>query len=382
MDQRLAVMPEVAAFKAKAHKPISDPAREKQVIEQSVAEAEALHLDGVAAREFFAEQITMAKAVEEAALAGWAAHPDQAPPARDLLKEIRPELDRIDRQLLPAVYLASTALNASLPSQLQSRLRRLLRQPGATDEQLAALAAALGKFRITAAPDWVLLKKVGVLRVGTTGDYAPFSSDRGGSLRGLDIDLTQQLAGSWGVSVEYVHTSWPTLMADLAQHRFDLAASGVSITPERQEHAAFSTPYYVDGKMPIARRENAARFSSLEQIDQPGVRVIENAGGTNEKFAREHLHHATILIHSDNRTIFDELIAGRADVMFTDGVEVRLQTRRHPELQATRREPLTRSGKAFLFPPSSDLIPRCNAWLKPQIADGQIRQLVDRGLYD
>ena len=60
-----------------------------------------------------------------------------------------------------------------------------------------------------------------------------------------------------------------------------------------------------------------------------GVRVEVNPGGTNEAFAKTHFPHAELTEYPDNRTIFDDLAAGHADVIVTDGVEVDLQTRRH-----------------------------------------------------
>ena len=380
MDRRLALMPEVAAIKFQQRKPVIDAAREREVLAQSVAEAQTLHLDAEAARVFFATQIAMARGMQEHLLVRWRAGAAQPPPARDLVKELRPELDAVGRELLPAVFLASPTLVDLAAPALQEQLARLQRHAGVTGDQLAELARALTRLRITSPPTWDSLRRVGVLRVGTTGDYAPFSDDRGSELRGLDIELAEALARSWGVRILFVRTSWPALMDDLARQRFDLAASGISVTDERRQRADFSEPYYFDGKTPIARREDAARFASLEQIDQPGVRVIVNPGGTNERFARERLQRATIVVHPDNRTIFEEITAGRADVMITDGVEVRLQERRHPALQGTRAEPFTRIGKAFLLSRSSELTARLDLWLKPQRERGTIAEQLARAL--
>jgi ABC-type amino acid transport substrate-binding protein len=263
---------------------------------------------------------------------------------------------------------------------LQTSLSPLRRHAGITDELLAELTQALGALRITAAATLESLKRVGVLRVGTTGDYAPFSDDRGGELQGLDVELAHGLAKSWNVTVIFVRTSWSTLMNDLSRRRFDLAASGISITSERRRFADFSTPYYFDGKTPIARRENAARFSSLAEIDQPSVRVIVNPGGTNERFVREHVKRAMIVIHPDNRTIFEEIVARRADVMITDGIEVRLQERVHPELLGTMSTPFTRTGKAFLLPAHSELTAMIDAWLTAQLENGQFAEQLARAM--
>lgn len=380
IDRRLALMPEVAAVKFRSQQPVADPARERVVLEQSVADARALQLDHDAARAFFSVQIQMARAVQEHCFTRWQSPAEPPPAARDLVTVLRPELDALGRELLPAVYLAGPALAATPAATLRTRLDHLLRHTGVTPDQLTTLAQALGALRITAAPTWATLQRAGVLRVGTTGDYAPFSDDHGGSLRGLDIELAQTLAKTWGLRAVFVRTTWPTLMADLAARRFDLAASGISITPERRQRADFSTAYLFDGKTPIARRADAARFSSLEKIDQPGVRVIVNPGGTNERFVREHLKHATIVLHPDNRTIFQEIVADRADVMITDGIEVRLQSRRLPALGGTMPEPFTRAGKAILLSAGSDLTARVDTWLTPEITHGRIAERLEQAL--
>jgi hypothetical protein len=49
-----------------------------------------------------------------------------------------------------------------------------------------------------------------------------------------------------------------------------------------------------------------------DHIEQPG-------GGSNERFAKANFTHARLEVYPDNRTIFDAITAGRADVMVTDG---------------------------------------------------------------
>jgi cyclohexadienyl dehydratase len=162
-------------------------------------------------------------------------------------------------------------------------------------------------------------------------------------------------------------------MDDFQRHRFDLAMSGISVTPERAARADFSTAYHVDGKTPIARCEDARKFATLEQIDRPEVRVIVNPGGTNERFVRERIKRAAIVVHADNRTIFDELLAGRADVMLTDGIEVELQMHRHPKLCGTMRVPLTQAAKGIMLPRETGIAAEVDAWLAPQVSKGEMR---------
>ena len=209
-----------------------------------------------------------------------------------------------------------------------------------------------------------------MLRIATTGDYAPFSLERESRLRGADIALAQSLAAELGLEAVFVPTSWPTLMQDLAADRFDVALSGISITPERAALAFFSLPYHAGGKSMVARCAERARFDTARELDDPAVRVIVNPGGTNEAWVRTNLERAQIQVHPDNRTIFQEIVAGRADAMVTDDVEVELQARRNPQLCRTLPGTLNRADKAVLMPRDAALKAVVDAWLERQLEAG------------
>jgi len=103
----------------------------------------------------------------------------------------------------------------------------------------ASLALALAVAAPVRAADVAPTSKLdeilarGVLRVGTTGDYKPFSLRvaGGASFVGLDIALASDLSRQLGVRLEIVGTTWATLMPDLAADRFDLA---MGVLPSRR----------------------------------------------------------------------------------------------------------------------------------------------------
>lgn len=176
----------------------------------------------------------------------------------------------------------------------------------------------------------------GTIRIGMTGDYRPFDirDPKTGQYSGIDVDMAKALATSLGVKLEIVPTTWPTLMQGLLAHRYDMAMGGITITLPRLETAFFSTPVMRAGKVPLTLCANQARYATLAQIDQPGVTVVVNPGGTNEAFDKAHLGKAKILLIKDNTQTFGTILDGKADLMITDNVEARLQHALHPTLCA------------------------------------------------
>ncbi len=247
---------------------------------------------------------------------------------------------------------------------------------------IASLLASLSAMSVTAAaqtaaPAPSTLTRVaesGMLRVCTPGDYKPFSFQRtDGGYEGLDVDLMGSLATALGAKPQFVKTTWANLMKDFAAGKCDIAAGGISVTLERQKQAFFSTPYMVNGKTPITRCENAGKYQSVDAINRPEVRAIANPGGSNERFARTKLPRAQLTIHRDNLTIFDEVIAGRADVFVTEAAEAVVQSRLHPELCAVNPDkPLQYAEMAYLLP-SADVVFKgfVDQWLHLARANGE-----------
>ena len=137
---------------------------------------------------------------------------------------------------------------------------------------LFAVAVAM-LFAGCGTPTGVLatVRERGVLRVGSTGDYKPmsFRNPATGKYEGFDAALAEDLALSLGVRLEFVPTSWPTLMQDTLDRKFDLAICGITITAERQKHALMSVGYLGNGKTVLCRAEDARKYVTLRATRFP-----------------------------------------------------------------------------------------------------------------
>jgi len=221
--------------------------------------------------------------------------------------------------------------------------------------------------------------KRGTLRVGLTGDYAPFNAfdPATSTFRGFDVDMAQSLGKALGVRVEYVHTAWPKLAQDFDADRFDIAMGGVSITPERASKGLFSAPIMQEGKTAIARCKDVDKYDSLTGIDRPGTRLIVNPGGTNERFARANIKHAQISVYPDNVRIFDEIANGDADLMITDASETRYQQKLHPGVLCAVHpdQPFDHAQKAYWLQRDAALKAFVDNWIAQARKDGRFARI-------
>jgi cyclohexadienyl dehydratase len=237
---------------------------------------------------------------------------------------------------------------------------------------LAVLAFANQALAQTSRLDDILAR--GVLRVGTTGDYRPFTAldKASGAYAGFDIDLAQSLGAALGVKVEFEPTSWPNLAMDFKAGAFDIAMGGISVTLDRAKSGFFSIPYMREGKTPIARCADKDKYQTLADIDRPEVKVIANPGGTNERFDRANLHAAAIALYPDNLKIFDEIAKGDADLMITDASETRFQQKLHAGVLCAIHpdKPFDFAEKAYWMPQDPALKAFVDQWLHMAMENG------------
>ena len=227
----------------------------------------------------------------------------------------------------------------------------------------------------------------GTIRIGTTGDYIPMSylNPQTGAYEGIDAELSQLIADSLGVKIEYVPTSWPTLTADTLAGKFDIALCGISRNYARAKTMAMSDAYGEGafGKTILCRKSDAKKYQSLADIDKPEVRVMINPGGTNEKFAHANLKKAKLIVHQENADIPRQVAEGHADIMITETVEAARYIELNDKLAAPlMKAPFTRHSCGILMQKGDqEFLNYINFVLAELKMDGTLAKLEKKYLY-
>ena len=191
-----------------------------------------------------------------------------------------------------------------------------------------------------------------VLRVGTPGDYRPFAIKEGEGYKGHDIDLVEKMAKEMNVKVEYVPTTWPNLLKDLKEDKFDVAVGGITRNVARMRVADMLPGYAPFGKVALVRTAEKDKFKQPQDLNQSSVRVIKNPGGTNEAYVLQNLKDSQVSTHEKNAEIPALIAEGKGDVMITETYEALHYSKADPRLTAAFIDaPLTPvSYLGFLLP--------------------------------
>jgi cyclohexadienyl dehydratase len=223
---------------------------------------------------------------------------------------------------------------------------------------------------------------VPALRIGTSGDYAPFSFAAGTdnpewTPEGFDIDVARAYAQERGLKIEWIRFRWPDLIHDLEANRFDIAMSGITVRPERSLAGRYSVPIANSGA--VALLPKASPLQTLDALNHSDIRIAVNHGGHLERVTRARFPQAQILAIDDNRAVLNTLAGDRADAVITDTLEAPGWRELAPG--TTQLGPFTRDTKAYLLEKNQNkLAADLNGWLLDREADQTLDSLRRQGL--
>ncbi|WP_224250063.1 transporter substrate-binding domain-containing protein [Hyalangium gracile] len=230
------------------------------------------------------------------------------------------------------------------------------------------------------------------LRVGTSGDYPPFSDWRQERPSGFSVALVEAFAADAGFEPSWVRFRWPELAGDLSAGKFELADSGITVRPERSVVGRYTVPVLRNGAVLLLRRPSQApplargypqdmgtALSELRALDRPELRVAVNRGGHLERVARALFQHAQVQTIPDNAGVREALASGKVDAALSNNLEAPRWAEGLSGIELLG--PLTRDVVAiYVRADQPELASRLDTWLMAQEESGRLGQLRARYL--
>lgn len=119
------------------------------------------------------------------------------------------------------------------------------------------------------------------LLIGTDAEFPPFTFMENGKLVGFDIDFLKEIGERLHKKVEIKIMPFTALLPSLQLGNIQVAASGLTETPERAQHMLFVSPYIVENPLVIVSLPNAP-LKTVQEL--AGKEVIVNDGYTADLY--------------------------------------------------------------------------------------------------
>lgn len=93
------------------------------------------------------------------------------------------------------------------------------------------------------------------INFGVSATYPPFESiGANNEIVGFDIDLAKALCKQMQAECTFTNHAFDSLIPSLKFRKYDAVISGMDITPERSKQVSFTTPYYENSAVVIAKK--------------------------------------------------------------------------------------------------------------------------------
>lgn len=166
------------------------------------------------------------------------------------------------------------------------------------------------------------------LRFASSATYPPFESlDASNQIVGFDIDLAKALCQQMKSECTFTNQAFDSLIPSLKFRKFDAVISGMDITPERSKQVTFTTPYYANSALVIAKKGQYQSFAQLK-----GKRIGMENGTTHQKYLQDKHPEVKTVPYDSYQNAFIDLKNGRLDGVFGDTAVVNEWLKNNPQL--------------------------------------------------
>jgi len=233
---------------------------------------------------------------------------------------------------------------------------------------------------------WGKVTSSGELNCGVLTDHIPASWKPAGTEKYLGYipnfcrAIAPALAKDIGkeIKINYVPTSWATVVLDTQSGRIDLAG-GLSVTEERKKAVDMPGPAYVLSDT-ILVRKGFPVYKTWEEYNKPEVRSANTTGTSTERTSLKLLPKAEQLSFKDRPSMLLAMQSGRADITVSAFVAALGAMKEAPELFGGWVVPEPRNDQPSAFGVRKDGDGRFAAWLQKWSdaarADGTVQELL------
>ena len=127
------------------------------------------------------------------------------------------------------------------------------------------------------------VRKAGVIRVGYSQTGPWFYKDaKSGELGGIYKDAVDRLAKEMELKVEYKEVTFQNSTVGLRRDDYDLYGSSLTYTMARAMVVDYVGPLWSKGSLLLVHKDNAGRFKTAADFNDPKVTFSVTAGGSEE----------------------------------------------------------------------------------------------------
>ena len=211
--------------------------------------------------------------------------------------------------------------------------------------------------------------------------YPPFETkDEKGKPTGVSVDFMKAFGESIGREVRIENTAWDGLIPSLQTGKADMVMSSMTITEERAKTVDFSDAY-ANAMLAVLTNKDSG-ITSVEDLNQPGMKVAVKTGSTGYIYANSNLSNAEIIALPDESACVTEVAQGKADGFIYDQLTIYRNWQENIDTTAAVFIPFQDVDKwgIAVQKGNTELLDQLNTFIKEYTENGGFDELTEKYL--
>ncbi len=203
----------------------------------------------------------------------------------------------------------------------------------------------------------------------TEATFPPYEFRDGNEIIGIDPGIMREVARTTGRELVIEDMSFDSVITAVISGKADVAASGITVTPERMQQVDFSIPYVEAAQVMIVPKDSS--ITGKEQIK--GKRIGVQHGATGDIYVTNNIQQPERF--PNGALAIAALAAGKVDVVVIDQDPAGIYLKQQPGLHILQK-PLTLESYAIAVRKGNrELLEQINAVIADMKASGAMERM-------
>lgn len=168
--------------------------------------------------------------------------------------------------------------------------------------------------------DWAYIADKGTLVAGITYFEPMNYFDEHNELVGFETEFTKAVCEKLGVEPVFQEIEWEKKEIELNAKTIDVIWNGLTVTEERKENMAFSTPYVRNKQVVVIKAANAEKYKDIESMAGASCAAESESAGQSAIEASEVLSKNPFVDSAAQKDVLLEVKAGTVELGVIDYV--------------------------------------------------------------
>ena len=216
------------------------------------------------------------------------------------------------------------------------------------------------------------------LTVATSPDFPPFEYyDDNGKVVGIEIEILDLICAELGYELDLQTMNFDAVLTGVSSKKYTVGASGISVTPEREENMLFTTPYCLAAQAIVVVEGSDIK----SKADLEGKKVSVQLGTTAQDYCTSNGY--TVDAYEANADAQTALVTGKVDAWVIDDLTAAEMVAAYNAENDTKLvvldEAMTTEPYAFgLGFGNEDLVKEIDKVVKKLVEDGKIEDIFEK----